>query len=119
MFGEYAGVLAATIPGREKDWNDPGVVAEGIDVATGQPNTTSITAEEYYHNLFGYTERYVYDASYVKLRELRHSYNLPAILANRNCGAHAATIAFPGRSRTMGAEVPNINRQLTYMSTTQ
>ncbi|HMI43353.1 MAG TPA: SusC/RagA family TonB-linked outer membrane protein, partial [Gemmatimonadaceae bacterium] len=67
MFGEYAGVLENSIPGREKDWNDPGVVVQGIDVDTGLPNTTAITAERYYHGLFGYTERYVYDAGYVKL----------------------------------------------------
>jgi TonB-linked SusC/RagA family outer membrane protein len=116
MFGEYAGVLAATVPGREKDWNDPGVVVSGIDVATGKPNTTVITAEEYYHGLFGYTERYVYDASYVKLRELRLSYNLPAAWANRIMGAHAATIAFTGRNLKMWTNVPNIDPEFAYSS---
>jgi TonB-linked SusC/RagA family outer membrane protein len=116
MFGEYAGVLASSIPGREKDWNNPGVVVQGIDVATGKANTTVITAEEYYHGLFGYTERYVYDASYVKLRELRLSYNLPASLANRIMGAHGATIAFTGRNLKMWTNVPNIDPEFAYSS---
>jgi TonB-linked SusC/RagA family outer membrane protein len=116
MFGEYAGVLASSIPGREVDWNDPGVVVQGIDVATGQPNTTAITAEEYYHNLFGYTERYVYDAGYVKLRELRLSYNLPASLANKIMGAHGATVAFTGRNLKMWTNVPNIDPEFAYSS---
>ncbi|MDQ6871968.1 MAG: SusC/RagA family TonB-linked outer membrane protein [Gemmatimonadota bacterium] len=116
MFGEYAGVLANSLPGREVDWNKPGVVVKGIDVATGQPNTTVVTAEEYYHGLFGYTERYVYDASYVKLRELRLSYNLPSSLANKIMGAHGATIAFTGRNLKMWTKVPNIDPEFAYSS---
>jgi TonB-linked SusC/RagA family outer membrane protein len=116
MFGEYAGVLANSIPGRENDWNDPGVVVKGIDNVTGLPNTTAITAEEYYHNLFGYTERYVYDAGYVKLRELRLSYNLPASWANRLMGAHGASIAFTGRNLKMWTNVPNIDPEFAYSS---
>ncbi|MDP9278712.1 MAG: TonB-dependent receptor, partial [Gemmatimonadota bacterium] len=116
MFGEYAGVLANSIPGRENDWNDPGVVVKGIDDVTGLPNTTAITAEEYYHNLFGYTERYVYDAGYVKLRELRLSYNLPASWANKIMGAHGASIAFTGRNLKMWTNVPNIDPEFAYSS---
>jgi TonB-linked SusC/RagA family outer membrane protein len=116
MFGEYAGVLANSLPGREVDWNKPGVVVQGIDIATGQPNTRAITAERYYHGLFGYTERYVYDASYVKLRELRLSYNLPASWANRIMGAHGATIAFTGRNLKMWTRVPNIDPEFAYSS---
>lgn len=116
MFGEYAGVLAETTKGRENDWNDPGVVVQGIDVATGQPNTTAITAEEYYHGLFGYTERYVYDASYVKLRELRLGYNLPSSFASRIMGAQAVSIALTGRNLKMWTKVPNIDPEFAYSS---
>jgi TonB-linked SusC/RagA family outer membrane protein len=116
MFGEYAGVLASSIPGRETDWNDPGVVVKGTDDVTGLPNTTAITAEQYYHNLFGYTERYVYDAGYVKLRELRLSYNLPASWANKLMGAHGASIAFTGRNLKMWTNVPNIDPEFAYSS---
>ena len=116
MFGEYAGVLSNTVRGRENDWNDPGVVVDGIDVDTGQPNQTAITAEKYYHGLFGYTERYVYDAGYVKLRELRLSYNLPESWANRIMGAHAASIALTGRNLKMWTNVPNIDPEFAYSS---
>jgi TonB-linked SusC/RagA family outer membrane protein len=116
MFGEYAGVLENSIPGREVDWNNPGVVVQGTDNVTGLPNTTSITAEEYYHGLFAYTERYVYDAGYVKFRELRLSYNLPASLAGKIMGAHGATIAFTGRNLKMWTNVPNIDPEFAYSS---
>jgi TonB-linked SusC/RagA family outer membrane protein len=116
MFGEYAGVLESSLRGRENDWNDPMLLVEGIDVATGQPNTTRITAEEYYHGLFGYTENYVYDAGYVKLREVRVSYNLPTSWASRIMGARAASIALTGRNLYMWTNVPNIDPEFAYSS---
>jgi len=116
MFGEYAGVLKETEHGRENDWDDPKVLVEGIDVATGQPNTTRITSEEYYHGLFAYTERYVYDAGYVKLRELRVSYNLPGTWARKFFGARAASIALTGRNLHMWTNVPNIDPEFAYSS---
>jgi outer membrane receptor protein involved in Fe transport len=114
MFGEYAGVLESSLRGREIDFDDPGVLVEGIDVATGQANATRIPAEEYFHGLFGYTENYVYDASYVKLRELRLSYNLPSRWANKMLGARAATVAVTGRNLYMWKNVPNIDPEFAY-----
>ena len=116
MFGEYAGVLESTVAGRENDWDNPGVLVEGIDVATGLPNTTRITAEEYFHGLFGYTERYVYDAGYVKLRELRLSYNLPESWASRILGSREASFSLVGRNLKMWTNVPNIDPEFAYSS---
>ena len=116
MFGEYAGVLESSLRGRENDWNDPGIVVEGINVNTGQPNTRNITAERYFHGLFGFTENYVYDASYVKLRELRLMYNLPDSWAGRILGASGASIALTGRNLKMWKKVPNIDPEFAYSS---
>ena len=116
MFGEYAGVLESSLRGREKDWNDPGIVVEGINVNTGQPNTVNITAERYFHGLFGFTENYVYDASYVKLRELRLMYDLPESWASKILGASGASIAFTGRNLKMWKNVPNIDPEFAYSS---
>jgi len=116
MFGEYAGVLKSSLRGREDDWNKPGVLVPGIDVNTNQTNTTRIPAELYFHNLFGYTENYVYDAGYVKLRELRVSYNLPNRWASRIMGARAATVALTGRNLYMWKNVPNIDPEFAYSS---
>jgi TonB-linked SusC/RagA family outer membrane protein len=116
MFGEYAGVLESSLLGREVDWNDPGILVEGIDAVTGLPNTIRVRSQNYFHNLFGYTEEYVYDASYVKLRELRLSYELPGSWANRIMGARAASIALTGRNLKMWTRVPNIDPEFAYSS---
>jgi TonB-linked SusC/RagA family outer membrane protein len=116
MFGEYAGVLESSLKGREVDFDDPGYLVEGIDVATGLANTTRITAEEYFHNLFSYTEAYVYDAGYVKFRELRLSYNLPDRWASRYLRARAASVSLTGRNLYMWKDVPNIDPEFAYSS---
>ena len=92
MFGEYTGVLSNTLAGREVDWNDPGVVVKGVH-EDGTPNTTTITAEDYYHSLYGIHEAFVYDASFVKLREVRLGYEVPATLRRAACGLSACSSA--------------------------
>ncbi len=116
MFGEYAGVLESSLRGREEDWDSPGIVVPGINVNTGAPNTVTITAERYFHGLFGFTENYVYDAGYVKLRELRLTYALPGSWANRILGARAASIALTGRNLVTWKDVPNIDPEFAYSS---
>lgn len=116
MFGEYAGVLESSLRGREEDWDSPGIVVPGINVNTGAPNTVNITAERYFHGLFGFTENYVYDAGYVKLRELRLTYALPGKWANRILGARAASIALTGRNLVTWKDVPNIDPEFAYSS---
>ena len=70
--GAYSGVLAETAfrP-------DTGLLVRGLDVATGSTNTVHVSTEDYYHALGQITERWVYDASFVKLREARVSVSLP------------------------------------------
>jgi hypothetical protein len=114
--GEYSGVLESTLRGREVDWNNPGVVAQGIDVDTGLPNTVSVTAEEYFQSFFPTIEPYVYDASYVKLRELRFGFDVPARFASR-FGMQSLGIALTGRNLKTWTDVPNIDPEFAYNAT--
>lgn len=73
-WGRYAGILEETLIGREG-----GIVGEGVkELADGTfvPNDVVVTAEEY--NKAAYTDGIVsssvFDASYVKLREVRLGY---------------------------------------------
>lgn len=113
--GAYSGVLQLSLLGREVDFNKPGVVAKGIDVNTGKENTVSLTSEDYFQNLFGIVEPYVYDASYTKLRELRIGYDLPAPLANK-LYAQSISLALTGRNLFIWTSVPNIDPEFTYSS---
>jgi len=123
--GDYAGTMGSSLRGRETDWNAPGIVVKGIDVNTCQappappncqPNTTSVTAENYFQSLFHLIEPYIYDGSYVKLRELRVAYDLPAKWASWFMGARAVSIAVTGRNLVTWKKIPNVDPEFAYSS---
>jgi len=78
------------------DDNSGGVVLDGV-LADGSVNTRRITGGNY--RLFGYARNpnagFVYDASYVKLRELSISYDLPRTLMAKTF-IYGASIGFVG-----------------------
>ncbi len=112
-FGQYSGVLASTLNGRQVDWNNPGLVIKGIDDVTGKPNTVNVTSEEYYQNIFPVNEPYIYKDTYFKLRELRIGYDLPQSLAHK-FNATAVNIAFIGSNLHTWTNVPNIDPEFAY-----
>ena len=86
QWGKYSGTLAETVANniREDGIVVDGMVAQqnedtGEWVSTGTPNTTNIDAQSH----FFYNQGYIihaadqYDASFVKLREMRLDYDLP------------------------------------------
>ncbi len=115
MFGQYAGVFASTLKGREQDWNAPGIVFAGIDQDTGKPNAINVTAEDYYQNLFEIHEAFIYDDSWVKLRELRFAVELPSSFADR-LRMSALSIALVGRNLWTHSNVPNIDPEVSYQT---
>ena len=113
--GEYSGVLASSLRGREIDWNNPGVTVHGIDVNTGQPNTTTVTAEKYFQATFPAIEPYIYDNNWVKLREVRVGFELPSRWANK-LNAQSMSLAVTGRNLYTWTNIPNIDPEFTYSS---
>ena len=67
-FGRHA----KTLPGREGGIIGKGVKADGVT-----PNDVKAEAMKYYMAMAGITEEFVYDASFVKLRELSLGYTFP------------------------------------------
>jgi outer membrane receptor protein involved in Fe transport len=115
FYGQATGTLASTMYGREKDWDTPGIVINGIVESTGKPNTTNVTSEAYFQSLSynGIAEPYVYDDSFLKLRELRLGWDLPASLTSR-MNANAVNVALVGRNLWTHSNVPNIDPEITY-----
>lgn len=67
-FGRHAD----TLPGRED-----GVIGKGVKEDGVTPNDVKVDAMTYYMAVAGVTEEFIYDASFVKLRELSFGYNFP------------------------------------------
>jgi TonB-linked SusC/RagA family outer membrane protein len=129
-FGDYAGVLKSSLKGREVDWNKPGYLVKGLDINScgtgshttkngnyvcvgGTANNTTVTSENYYQDIFPVNEGYVYNDSYMKLRELRIGLDLPQRWAD---AAHAAQVnlALTGRNLYTWTSVPNVDPEISY-----
>lgn len=139
-FGDYAGITQNSLIGREIDWNKPGYYVKGMDINScgagshtvpgdarvnpihgryvcngGTANTDTLTSEEYYQNIFPVTEPSVYTDNWVKLREVRFSWEVPSTLANR-MRVTSANLALIGRNLWMSTDVPNIDPEFSYTS---
>jgi len=82
-WGMYAGILESTLKGREVDWNNPGLVVDGVtkascDAGSCTANTKLVTAEDYGHNLYPIPEAAVFSTGFVKLREVRLGWDVPS-----------------------------------------
>lgn len=87
MFGSYTGVLKETA---ESNVREEGVLVEGVTgdvqrnsdgtytVTNTANNTEKVSAQDYFgHYYSGPTAQNVFDADYIKLREVSLSYNVP------------------------------------------
>lgn len=111
MWGTYAGVLDESLKGREVDWDKPGIVVQGIDQTTKQPNTISVSAEDYRHSIYPIVEPYVYNSGFVKLREARLSWEVPSRLATKARVAQM-NVALVGRNLMTWTDYPNYDPEL-------
>ncbi len=85
MWGSYSGLTARTAtindkgnPIRDAVADGGGVHVFGVD-ATGKPVDYYVEGQSYFHNLYdlGAFDEFVYDLTFVKLRELSIGYNIP------------------------------------------
>jgi hypothetical protein len=95
---------------------DTGLLITGIDVVTGQPNTKHVSTEAYYHSLAAIQERWVYDASVIKFRDLRLTVAFP-LRQLPVLSAQSLRVSLIGRNLAMWTKVPNIDPE-TALSTT-
>jgi TonB-linked SusC/RagA family outer membrane protein len=74
---------------RSIDYRDGGMIVDGIVQSTGQKNTKEINAETYWNSVGsnnatgGFAEPFIYDATYVMLRELSIGYNIPQSIVKK------------------------------------
>jgi TonB-linked SusC/RagA family outer membrane protein len=111
MWGSYAGILKST-----EFRPDTGYLIVGIDEESGEPNTQHVTAQSYFHSLYGIQEAWLFDASFVKLREARLSFNVPQRFTNplRLPGSVRASII--GRNLMLWTDAPNIDPESAFSS---
>ena len=110
FYGRRSGVLIETLQGRENTPLDS-LIVPGVVVVAGDtvPNTRKVTAQAYHRSLGnGLAEQFTFDASFMKLRELRVGYDVPSNFAGR-MGLSAMRVALVGRNLWLKSDVPHID----------
>ena len=95
---------------------DSGQAFAGVDAATGKANTIRATTQAYYQALAPIQEAWVYDASFVKLRDLRISFSWP-LRAITPLSGQSVRVSLIGRNLAMWSKVPNIDPETALSST--
>lgn len=136
--GTYTGVLASTLPGRGAENGglsyylngttktlvngaapggaavyDDGMVFNGV-YDNGTPNTTIISAQEYYKASYNISEAYIYSSTFVKMREIKLAYNFNKSFAKK-LGLEGASITAVGRNLFfIYKDAPNIDPETAF-----
>lgn len=111
-----SGVASETLLNNRNPIVDKGVVANGSGGFI--PNTKEISAFNYWTQNYktSNTEANVFDASYIKLREITLSYDLPRTWLN-NLFINSLTLGFEARNLwIISSEVPHIDPELNFFS---
>ncbi|MDJ1486442.1 SusC/RagA family TonB-linked outer membrane protein, partial [Cytophagaceae bacterium YF14B1] len=95
VYATRLGLLKSTLAGRENGLELKGVTKDGAEYAHTVPVANLRSA--YYNSLNRYTELFVHDASFVKLRQVILTYNLPSGLFKR-LGVQGASVSLVGRN---------------------
>jgi TonB-linked SusC/RagA family outer membrane protein len=141
--GNYTGVLAQTLPGRDAangglnyytttstgsvktllpagatapagaSVYDDGMIFNGV-YADGTPNTSVLSAQEYYKASYNISEAYVYSSTFVKLREVKLAYNFNKSLVKK-LGLQGASVTAVGRNLFfIYKDAPNIDPETAF-----
>lgn len=102
------GLYYAQVNGQSTRVYQDGIMVEGV-TESGSKNEEVVSAEKYYHRIYSIAEANVYDASYVKLREVALSYRLPRLWTQK-LHLQEASVTLTGRNLwTIYKSVPNID----------
>ncbi len=118
--GREGGIMIETLEGRADgyDLTKPGngVIGKGVMLVNGQyvENNVKRTAREW-HTAWtagrNIAEGVMFDASFVKLRELQIGFNFPTQVL-KNTPFKAATLSFVGRNLALWSNVPHVDPEV-------
>lgn len=118
--GREGGIMIETLEGRADgyDLTKPGngVIGKGVMLVNGQyvENNVKRTAREW-HTAWtagrNIAEGVMFDASFVKLRELQIGFNFP-VQVLKNTPFKAATLSFVGRNLALWSNVPHVDPEV-------
>jgi len=117
-WGRYAGALEETLIGREGGIVGVGVkeITDAAGAITYAPNDVVVTAEEYNHAAFSNSipAGSIFDASYIKLREVRIGYTFKKI---PGLPVKGLTVSLVGRNLALlSSSIPHVDPETSFNS---
>ncbi len=116
MFNAYSGLGAETVGTNDRgnDMRLPPSEGGGLTFGgvyeDGTPNDIYLTAQSYFKSMFALHERWIYDATYVKLREVRLGYQIPESVLSRVSFLNRASVAIVSNNTWLiHSDVPGID----------
>lgn len=111
-FATFRGLHQNTLVGRQG-----GIVADGIDEATGSKNAVSVAAQDYYQRIgLNISSAFIYKSDFIKLRQIILGYNLPQNLIKKT-PFKGVNLSLVGRNLAiLKKHTPNIDPESTYNS---
>ena len=94
----YFGATKESLP-----YHEGTMVVDGIDEATGEKNTIEVSKQAYYQEYYNITESGIYNTSFVKLRDVTLTYQLPKM------GIFDISIYGFARNILVWAKLPNFD----------
>lgn len=120
MWGHVTGVLPETLKGRETPFVfDGGKWADGAVKQDGTPNDIPVLAQDFNQFYWGNAEAHIFDASYMKLRQVQLTYAVPqSMLARFIPGADALNLSLVANNVWMiHKNVPHIDPENSFSNT--
>src|SRR5690606_11188359 len=103
-------VSGIAVPAATAGADSGGVLVEGVDGTTGNPAAYYVDPLQYYGRLFGLSEFFLHDATYVKLRTLRVGYNLPKRFLDQTPFAAANIALYANNLWLIRSEEPRVGK---------
>ena len=118
QWGKYSGTLEGTV--FDEDGNDmraadyAGVVVEGVNATTGEVNDVAVNPQSHFFLNQGYVVHAAdqYDASFVKLREMRLDYSLPGDMVDGTPFSNVSIGVFGRNLAILHKNVPHIDPEV-------
>ncbi|MEM6297063.1 MAG: SusC/RagA family TonB-linked outer membrane protein [Bacteroidota bacterium] len=108
QWAKYSGMAPETAEGNIRE---EGFVIDGVYESNGQENVTSVDPQTYYQSIWRVAEPNVYEASFVKFRELKIGYRLPNALLEKT-PIRDVQIGFLGRNLAIiSSDLPFLDPQ--------
>lgn len=112
QWSKYSGMHPETVAfNGESDTRANGMILSGV-TETGEENTKKINPQSYYQSMWRFAAPNVYEASFLKFRELRLSYSFPSSITDL-ISVQNLDLSFFGRNLAiLSSDVPYIDPQI-------